>query len=107
MEYQEVEALSRFPWAGMPGEGFEPPTFGLQNRCTTTVLTRLEARQETQNPQKTPVAASSETISDVSEMIQMFPVWLSVRLVPIRSPRYQREGWWSNWRQIRRPRVGH
>jgi hypothetical protein len=24
----------------MPGEGFEPPTFGLQNRCTTTVLTR-------------------------------------------------------------------
>src|ERR1700679_1577678 len=26
--------------ARMPGEGFEPPTFGLQNRCTTTVLTR-------------------------------------------------------------------
>ena len=25
---------------GLPGEGFEPPTFGLQNRCTTTVLTR-------------------------------------------------------------------
>jgi hypothetical protein len=25
----------------VPGEGFEPPTFGLQNRCTTTVLTRL------------------------------------------------------------------
>ena len=24
----------------VPGEGFEPPTFGLQNRCTTTVLTR-------------------------------------------------------------------
>ena len=24
----------------MPGEGFEPPTFGLQNRCTATVLTR-------------------------------------------------------------------
>ncbi len=24
----------------LPGEGFEPPTFGLQNRCTTTVLTR-------------------------------------------------------------------
>ena len=24
----------------MPGEGFEPPTFGLQNRCTTAVLTR-------------------------------------------------------------------
>jgi hypothetical protein len=25
----------------VPGEGFEPPTFGLQNRCTATVLTRL------------------------------------------------------------------
>jgi hypothetical protein len=24
----------------VPGEGLEPPTFGLQNRCTTTVLTR-------------------------------------------------------------------
>ena len=24
----------------LPGEGFEPPAFGLQNRCTTTVLTR-------------------------------------------------------------------
>ena len=27
----------------VPGEGFEPPTFGLQNRCTTTVLTRRAA----------------------------------------------------------------
>jgi hypothetical protein len=25
----------------VPGEGLEPPTFGLQNRCTTAVLTRL------------------------------------------------------------------
>ena len=25
----------------MPTEGFEPPTYGLQNRCTTTVLSRL------------------------------------------------------------------
>src|SRR5262245_54405172 len=25
--------------AVVPGEGFEPPTFGLQNRCTATVLT--------------------------------------------------------------------
>ena len=24
----------------VPSEGLEPPTFGLQNRCTTTVLTR-------------------------------------------------------------------
>jgi hypothetical protein len=32
----------------VPGEGFEPPTFGLQNRCTATVLTRLsEAHHST------------------------------------------------------------
>src|ERR1700675_2095238 len=24
----------------LPAEGFEPPTYGLQNRCTTTVLSR-------------------------------------------------------------------
>ena len=29
----------------VPGEGFEPPTFGLQNRCTTTVLTRRRGRK--------------------------------------------------------------
>ena len=28
----------------VPGEGFEPPTFGLQNRCTATVLTRRYQR---------------------------------------------------------------
>ena len=27
----------------MPAEGFEPPTYGLQNRCTTTVLSRHTA----------------------------------------------------------------
>src|SRR5258708_29435313 len=29
-------------WEGglVPAEGFEPPTYGLQNRCTTTVLSR-------------------------------------------------------------------
>ena len=26
----------------MPGEGIEPPTNGLQNRCSTAELTRLE-----------------------------------------------------------------
>jgi hypothetical protein len=29
----------------VPGEGFEPPTFGLQNRCTATVLTRRNCRE--------------------------------------------------------------
>src|SRR6202034_1982622 len=28
---------------GLPAEGFEPPTYGLQNRCTTTVLSRQGA----------------------------------------------------------------
>ena len=33
-------ASLRDPGYLVPGEGFEPPTFGLQNRCTATVLTR-------------------------------------------------------------------
>jgi hypothetical protein len=28
----------------VPAEGFEPPTYGLQNRCTTTVLSRHSGR---------------------------------------------------------------
>src|SRR6266446_2990021 len=36
-KYQARELLLQL----VPGEGFEPPTFGLQNRCTATVLTRL------------------------------------------------------------------
>ena len=28
----------------VPAEGFEPPTYGLQNRCTTTVLSRRRRR---------------------------------------------------------------
>jgi hypothetical protein len=34
--------MSRYfnPVLLVPGEGLEPPTFGLQNRCTTAVLTR-------------------------------------------------------------------
>jgi hypothetical protein len=28
----------------VPAEGFEPPTFGLQNRCTTPVLSRRDER---------------------------------------------------------------
>src|ERR1700712_1193680 len=35
-----IPRLSSLAAGGMPGEGFEPPTFGLQNRYTTTVLTR-------------------------------------------------------------------
>jgi hypothetical protein len=31
----------------VPGEGIEPPTFGLQNRCTTAVLTRPVERRRT------------------------------------------------------------
>ncbi|GCE84443.1 hypothetical protein MSKU9_2584 [Komagataeibacter diospyri] len=41
-------ALHGLPYFGekmVPGEGFEPPAFGLQNRCTTTVLTRHDNEQ--------------------------------------------------------------
>ena len=30
----------------VPAEGFEPPTYGLQNRCTTTVLSRQSIGRE-------------------------------------------------------------
>ena len=30
----------------VPAEGFEPPTFGLQNRCTTTVLSRQSVKRD-------------------------------------------------------------
>ena len=55
----------------VPGEGFEPPTFGLQNRCTTTVLTRRGARQRSQIPGTLPVAAPERIVADVSQVIQM------------------------------------
>jgi hypothetical protein len=37
VDFSETAAITTLV---VPGEGFEPPTFGLQNRCTTTVLTR-------------------------------------------------------------------
>jgi hypothetical protein len=35
-----LPAKGRFFVILVPAEGFEPPTYGLQNRCTTTVLSR-------------------------------------------------------------------
>lgn len=32
-------------WEMVPAAGFEPATFGLQNRCTTTVLSRPETER--------------------------------------------------------------
>jgi hypothetical protein len=32
--------FSETPYFTVPGDGFEPPTNGLQNRCSTTELTR-------------------------------------------------------------------
>ncbi len=40
--------ISQNTWRKLvPGEGIEPPAFGLQNRCTTAVLTR-RVRKKTQ-----------------------------------------------------------
>jgi hypothetical protein len=45
----------------VPGEGFEPPTFGLQNRCTATVLTRpirtLVSEFDNQRQGRTPLVS--------------------------------------------------
>ena len=50
----------------VPAEGFEPPTYGLQNRCTTTVLSRqinkLRARRWIRGAHST--AAGSYNDSD-------------------------------------------
>ena len=45
-ELTETPVSRMAPKKLVPAEGFEPPTYGLQNRCTTTVLsrqTRMEA----------------------------------------------------------------
>ncbi len=52
----------------MPGEGFEPPTFGLQNRCTTTVLTRQGADFSTCSAQS-PNAKLNAFVEHVSRFI--------------------------------------
>ena len=36
----------------VPDEGIEPPTFGLQNRCTTAVLIRRRDPHIAQGPRK-------------------------------------------------------
>ena len=43
--FMELVEISELYWTVLdrvlvPDEGLEPPTFGLQNRCTTTVLIR-------------------------------------------------------------------
>jgi hypothetical protein len=40
----------------VPGAGFEPATFGLQNRCTTTVLTRPKASRFSRLSDSRPLA---------------------------------------------------
>jgi hypothetical protein len=56
----------------VPGEGFEPPTFGLQNRCTTTVLTRqaadinhLSATRSTDPENSVPFSYASNAVSHI------------------------------------------
>jgi hypothetical protein len=56
----------------VPGEGFEPPTFGLQNRCTATVLTRLALRRylfasERSNPSDNGLTTSLNSLSSRPE----------------------------------------
>jgi hypothetical protein len=50
----------------LPAEGFEPPTYGLQNRCTTTVLSRHTiARPEPVGGDIRPLPAASVKIGGV------------------------------------------
>ena len=63
----------------VPGEGFEPPTFGLQNRCTTAVLTRHGARPGLEIIRKPPPAA---IVSDVVPIIQGFATMVGLTTTP-------------------------
>jgi hypothetical protein len=59
----------------VPGEGFEPPTFGLQNRCTATVLTRLALRRyllesERSTPSHDGLTASLNSLSSGPELLR-------------------------------------
>ena len=47
---REIQACRQNQGKMVPGEGIEPPTFGLQNRCTTAVLTRPPMRRELRQP---------------------------------------------------------
>ena len=60
----------------VPDEGLEPPTFGLQNRCTTAVLTRHE-RNLRELPAPSPVAALVPFLAKLSRFVQTRIVWLS------------------------------
>jgi hypothetical protein len=40
---KRLQVRSRLDRGVVPAEGIEPPTFGLQNRCSTAELSRLEA----------------------------------------------------------------
>ena len=59
-----MNALFKSP--SVPAEGIEPPTFGLQNRCTTAVLSRRTRRVGRPYYQITPnVQPSVRAISSV------------------------------------------
>src|SRR5262245_33575312 len=59
----------------VPGEGFEPPTFGLQNRCTTTVLTRLPiGAGPTQRETASGPASSAWTMLSLKPVVRAFPL---------------------------------
>jgi hypothetical protein len=46
-------------WKVVPDEGIEPPTFGLQNRCSTAELIRLGLRPATNRDEDAWVAKSA------------------------------------------------
>ena len=60
----------------MPAEGFEPPTYGLQNRCTTTVLSRQINNLHATRYFATSLEAASEA------KLALFDAPLSARILP-------------------------
>ena len=65
-ECHPVRMNALFKSPSVPAEGIEPPTFGLQNRCTTAVLSRRTRRVGRPYYQTTPnVQPSVRAISSV------------------------------------------
>ena len=68
----------------VPGEGIEPPTFGLQHRCTTAVLTRPGTGSRRLRPACS--SAHRRHCHAVVAVLPMFPDWKRPASVAILCP---------------------
>jgi hypothetical protein len=70
---KNVSEIAAFGFDLVPGEGFEPPTFGLQNRCTTTVLTRPQRFVSGNGPRRQDVIQRHHQATRTIARSKIFP----------------------------------